>query len=51
MEDEKEIEITPEMILAGVKELTLSMDIEGNLDDLSEVVRSIFFSMTRAASS
>lgn len=44
-----EIEITPEMIEAGARELTLSFSLDGHLDDSREVVADVFRAMTRAA--
>jgi hypothetical protein len=47
-ETESETEITPEMIEAGVDELTLSFSTEGDLDDKEDVVRAVYQAMTRA---
>lgn len=46
---EEEIEITPEMIKAGVNELKLSFSYDGHMDDYEDIVAEIFRKMTLAA--
>ena len=44
-----EIEVTPEMIEAGMRELELSFDTDGGMDPAADVVSDVFRAMWRAA--
>jgi hypothetical protein len=48
--EEKRIEVTPEMIEAGMRELKLSFNDDGYMDNYRDVVRSIFTAMWQASS-
>jgi hypothetical protein len=45
---EEEIEVTEEMISAGIEEIILSFSLDGQLDDYEVVVVGIFKAMRRA---
>jgi len=47
--DEPKLEITAAMIEAGVSELKLSFDADGNMYDCPDVVRDIFIAMKQAS--
>ncbi|MDE2101447.1 MAG: hypothetical protein KGL39_29645 [Patescibacteria group bacterium] len=49
--DRPVLEITDRMIAAGVKELNLSFDSEGHLDDPADVVADVFRAMILASPS
>jgi hypothetical protein len=48
-EPTEEVEVTPEMIEVGVRELSLSFNTDGVLDDHADVVRDVFQAMWRRA--
>jgi hypothetical protein len=47
--DEKEIDVTDEMIKAGAEELRLSFNTDGNMDDPEITVLDVFLAMMRAS--
>lgn len=47
-EGEEEIEVTEEMIEAGIDELKLSFSSDGTMDDYEGIVIDVFRAMTRA---